>query len=85
MKPTQVPSFYTRTRAMRASRFLLTVVALCLSWSASPSVLLAQCDWLEEQKLTASDGAADDRFGWSVSISGSVAKWEIYAVSSATA
>ncbi len=29
--------------------------------------------WLEEAKLTACDGAADDFFGWSVSISGDVA------------
>jgi FG-GAP repeat protein len=27
--------------------------------------------WLEEQKLTASDGAPGDRFGWSIAISGS--------------
>jgi len=29
--------------------------------------------WVEEQKLTASDGAADDWFGWSVGISGDTA------------
>ncbi|MDB4363625.1 hypothetical protein N9Z31_05680 [Pseudomonadales bacterium] len=29
--------------------------------------------WSEQQKLTASDGAADDYFGWSVSISGDTA------------
>ena len=27
--------------------------------------------WVETQKLTTSDGAADDRFGWSVAVSGS--------------
>lgn len=27
--------------------------------------------WVETQKLTASDGAADDHFGWSVAVSGS--------------
>ena len=36
--------------------------------------------WSEEAKLTASDGAADDRFGWSVSVSGDVcvvaASWD---------
>ncbi len=30
-------------------------------------------DWVEEAKLTASDGAAGDNFGWSVAISGDVA------------
>jgi hypothetical protein len=30
-------------------------------------------DWIEEQKLLASDGAAQDIFGWSVSIDGSTA------------
>ncbi len=30
-------------------------------------------DWIEEQKLTASDGDSYDRFGWSVAISGDVA------------
>ena len=29
--------------------------------------------WTEQAKLTASDGAADDRFGWSVSVSGDTA------------
>jgi hypothetical protein len=29
--------------------------------------------WIEEEKLLASDGAVDDHFGWSVSISGDVA------------
>src|SRR5262249_47654789 len=29
--------------------------------------------WLEEAKLTAGDGAADDVFGWSVSVDGGVA------------
>ncbi|MHC4658647.1 MAG: FG-GAP repeat protein [Planctomycetota bacterium] len=34
---------------------------------------VAQADWLEKQKLTASDAAADDGFGRSVSISGDYA------------
>lgn len=29
--------------------------------------------WIEEQKLTAFDGAPGDNFGWSVSVSGNVA------------
>ncbi|HEU4433080.1 MAG TPA: FG-GAP repeat protein [Pyrinomonadaceae bacterium] len=32
-----------------------------------------QGSWVEEQKLTASDGAPGDRFGWSISASGSTA------------
>ena len=31
--------------------------------------------WIEEQKLVARDGAADDTFGWSVSLAGDSARW----------
>ena len=44
--------------------------------SASGSAYVYRFDgisWVEEQKLLASDGAANDRFGWSVAISGEVA------------
>ena len=56
---------------MRVS--LLSAVVLGL-WACSgtvASLVSAQCDWVEIQKLTASDAAAGDRFG-SVSISGDV-------------
>ena len=32
---------------MQRSTLLLTVVALCLSLAAGPSLLLAQCEWVE--------------------------------------
>lgn len=37
------------------------------------SVPAAQAQWAEEQKLLASDGAANDYYGWSVDLSGEVA------------
>lgn len=46
------------------------------AWSGSAYVFRYDAGsgtWSEEAKLTASDGEADDRFGWSVSLSGEIA------------
>ena len=46
----------------------VTVVVVCSAFAGA-----VQADWLERQKLTASDGAENDVFGRSVSISGDYA------------
>ena len=57
---------------MPASNLIFLIFALCLFWSTGDLMLLAQCDWVEEQKLTASDAAPGDGFGHRVSVSGDV-------------
>ncbi|MBN2474707.1 MAG: pre-peptidase C-terminal domain-containing protein [Pirellulales bacterium] len=50
--------------------------------SASGSAYIYRFDgtqWTQQQKLTASDGAADDYFGWSVALSGDTAVVGAYA------
>jgi len=49
---------------------ILVVVFWYLAWLG---LAQAGTNWLEKQKLLASDGAAQDFFGWSVSISGDYA------------
>ena len=53
---------------MRVS-LLFGVLGFCFSYTADPFLLLAQGEWMETQKLTASDAAEGDGFGVSVSVS----------------
>jgi hypothetical protein len=56
-----------KSTTLRIKR-LIAVCFICLTFIGS-----VQADWLEKQKLLASDGAAYDKFGWSVSLSGDYA------------
>ncbi len=53
---------------MQSVRF---VVALAIAGAVFGSS--AHAGWTQSHKLTPDDGAADDRFGWSVALSGNTA------------
>ncbi len=60
-----------RTSSWLSGRRTAGVLAVCLLvWGAAPPPAAAQC---EAAKLLASDGAGNDLFGFSVSVSGDVA------------
>jgi hypothetical protein len=54
--------------SVRRQFAVLAVVLVCLT-----GVRLSHADWQEQGKLLASDGAANDHFGWPVYVSGDYA------------
>ncbi len=59
-----------RGRKSSLTFFALFAAAACLL-NTAPA--LAQCEFLEDAKLTASDGLGGDSFGYSVSVNGTIA------------
>ncbi len=68
----------------RTLKLLGFVGLIAASWLGVSQVVHGQCNWEETQKLIAADGAIDDYYGQSVSISGDVMIAGVFGVTFST-